>query len=57
MIFELHVRGSSPDVDPNQDLASQKHLKFKKKVGITKAAQVSLCVVGQISISTVSHGN
>ena len=44
MILELHARGWSPDVDPNQDLASRKHLKFKKKVGNYKnSSSLSAC--------------
>ncbi|KAF2974362.1 hypothetical protein EK904_009922 [Melospiza melodia maxima] len=57
LIRELHTHGRSSDVDPNQDFASWKHLKFKRKLQITKPAQVSRHIVGQTSISTISHGN
>lgn len=57
MILELHTHGWSPDVDPNQDLASWKHLKFKRKLQITKTARVSLHTVGETCISTISQGN
>lgn len=56
-ILELHTHGWSPDVDPNQDFASWKCLKYKRKLQITKTAQVSLHIVGQTSISTISHRN
>jgi len=45
MIFELHVSEWSPNVDPNQDLASQKHLKFKKNSWKLQKQLNSLCVL------------